>query len=224
MNMVAERPGFYAVAGTPQEVLDQLGKSDAQQVLAVSFRQLDPQAFQSLAENMGHVASSLLEALSQRQDQASMQRLAEALVPPAPVSPRLLREAAMLVAARKAVLASGDWLSATELASLAGFSPRNPSAQPNKWKRQGQIFAIHHKGIDYFPGFGLDPDRGFRPLKALADVIGILAGHKDGWGMAYWFQSVNGFLGGKRPQDLLATDPDRVIAAARDEVLGVLHG
>ena len=213
MNMVAERPGFYAVAGTPQEVRDQLGKSDAQQVLAVSFRQLDPQAFQSLAENMGHVASSLLEALSQRQDQASMQRLAEALVPPAPVSPRLLREAAMLVAARKAVLAS-----------LAGFSPRNPSAQPNKWKRQGQIFAIHHKGIDYFPGFGLDPDRGFRPLKALADVIGILAGHKDGWGMAYWFQSVNGFLGGKRPQDLLATDPDRVIAAARDEVQGVLHG
>ena len=215
MNMVAERPGFYAVAGTPQEVRDHL---------AVSFRQLDPQAFQSLAENMGHVASSLLEALSQRQDQASMQRLAEALVPPAPASPRLLREAAMLVAARKAVLASGDWLSATELASLAGFSPRNPSAQPNKWKRQGQIFAIHHKGIDYFPGFGLDPDRGFRPLKALADVIGILAGHKDGWGMAYWFQSVNGFLGGKRPQDLLATDPDRVIAAARDEVLGVLHG
>ena len=209
MNMVAERPGFYAVAGTPQEVREQLGKS---------------QAFQSLAENMGHVASSLLEALSQRQDQASMQRLAEALVPPAPASPRLLREAAMLVAARKAVLASGDWLSATELASLAGFSPRNPSAQPNKWKRQGQIFAIHHKGIDYFPGFGLDPDRGFRPLKALADVIGILAGHKDGWGMAYWFQSVNGFLGGKRPQDLLATDPDRVIAAARDEVLGVLHG
>jgi len=59
---------------------------------------------------------------------------------------------------------------------------------------------------------------------SVADVIGILAGHKDGWGMAYWFQSVNGFLGGKRPQDLLATDPDRVIAAARDEVLGVLHG
>ena len=108
MNMVAERPGFYAVAGTPQEVREQLGKSDAQQVLAVSFRQLDPQAFQSLAENMGHVASSLLEVLSQRQDQASMQRLAEALVPPAPASPRLLREAAMLVAARKAVLASGD--------------------------------------------------------------------------------------------------------------------
>ena len=61
-------------------------------------------------------------------------------------------------------------------------------------------------------------------ISFMADVIGILAGHKDGWGMAYWFQSVNGFLGGKRPQDLLATDPDRVIAAARDEVQGVLHG
>ena len=30
MNMVAERPGLYVVVGTPQEVRDQFGKSDAQ--------------------------------------------------------------------------------------------------------------------------------------------------------------------------------------------------
>ena len=130
----------------------------------------------------------------------------------------------MLVAARKAVLASGDWLNAAELAQLAGLSPRNPSAQPNKWKKQGQIFAIHHNGVDYFPGYGLDPDNAFRPLKALAGILLVLAPHKDGWGMAYWFMSANGFLGGQRPQDLLRTDPDRVLAAARDEVMGVLHG
>lgn len=102
----------------------------------------------------------------------------------------------MLVAARKAVLASGDWLNAAELAQLAGLSPRNPSAQPNKWKKQGQIFAIHHNGVDYFPGYGLDPDNAFRPLKALAGILAVLAPHKDGWGMAYWFMSANGFLGG----------------------------
>ncbi|MDO4683075.1 MAG: hypothetical protein Q4B17_09860 [Lautropia sp.] len=153
-----------------------------------------------------------------------MHRLAEALVPAAPVSPRLLKEAGMLVSARKAVLASGDWLSAAELAQLAGLSPRNPSAQPNKWKKQGQIFAIHHNGTDYFPGYGLDPEHNFRPCKGLADILAVLAPHKDGWGMAYWFMSVNSFLGGKRPQDLLRTDPARVLAAAEDEVMGIVHG
>lgn len=70
----------------------------------------------------------------------------------------------MLVCARNAVLESGDWLTAAEVAQLAGLSTRNTSAQPNKWKKQGRIFAIHHGGIDYFPGYGLDCDAGFRPL------------------------------------------------------------
>jgi hypothetical protein len=42
--------------------------------------------------------------------------------------------------------------------------------------------------------------------------------------MAYWFLSVNSFLGGKRPQDLIASAPERVIAAAIDEVQEIAHG
>ncbi|KPA88153.1 hypothetical protein PF66_05385 [Pseudomonas asplenii] len=42
--------------------------------------------------------------------------------------------------------------------------------------------------------------------------------------MAYWFRSDNSMLGGKRPRDLLACAPDRLMAAAQDEVLGVAHG
>jgi hypothetical protein len=41
--------------------------------------------------------------------------------------------------------------------------------------------------------------------------------------MAYWFRSENSFLGGNRPQDLLASAPDRVIAAAVDEILEMTH-
>ena len=129
----------------------------------------------------------------------------------------------MLVQARKAVLQSGDWLTSADIAQLAGLSTRNPSAQPNKRKKQSQIFAIHNGGIDYFPSYGLSSDAGFRPLKSLAKVIEAFAGHKDGWGMAYWFSSQNSFLGGKRPQDLLASAPDSVIAAALDEIQGVAH-
>lgn len=224
MSVVADPPGVSTWVGTPQEVQARLAKSQADRVLVVAFDHITPNVFQDLAENFTHVASSLWEVLLERHDREALERLAEVLVPRTPPSPRLLKEAAMLVRSRKAVLESGDWLTAAEIAQLAGLSTRNPSAQPNKWKKQGLIFAIHHGGVDYFPGYGLDRDTGFRPVKALAKIIETLGGHKDGWGMAYWFRSDNSFLGGQRPQDLLASAPERVIEAALDEVQAIAHG
>lgn len=122
--------------------------------------------------------------------------------------------------ARKAILESGDWLRSDEIASLAGTQ----AGQLDGWKKQGLIFTIDHLGVDYFPGYALDHHAGFRPLKSLAKILAIFEGQKDGWGMAYWFGSSNSFLGGQRPQDLLATDANRVISAAEDEAQGVTHG
>src|SRR3989344_4559028 len=116
MSVAAEHSGVSTLIGTTKEVQARLGRSHADRVLL------------------------------QRQDRESLERLAEVLVPRTPPSPRLLKEAAMLVQTRKAVLESGDWLTAAEVAQLAGLSPRNPSAQPNKWKKQGLIFAIPHNG------------------------------------------------------------------------------
>lgn len=224
MSVAAAHPGVSTLIGTPKEVQARLGKSHADRVLVVVFDHIKPNVFQALAENFTNVASSMFEVLREHHDRESLERLAEVLVPRTPPSPRLLKEAAMLVQARKAVLESGDWMTAAQIAQLAGLSSRNPSAQPNKWKKQGLIFAINHRGVDYFPSYGLDRDAGFRPVKALARVIETFAGLKDGWGMAYWFHSDNGFLGGKRPQDLLASAPERVIEAAMDEVEEIAHG
>ncbi len=224
MSVVADHPGVSTWIGTPKEVQARLGRSHADRVLVLSFEQIKPAAFETLAENFANVASSMFELLLQRQDPESLERLAEVLMPRTPPSPRLLKEASMLVHARKAVLENGDWLTSADIAKLADLSTRNPSAQPNKWKKQGLIFAINHGGIDYFPGYGLDRDASFRPLKALTKVISVFAGHKDSWGMAYWFRSDNSFLSGKRPQDLLATEPESVIKAAQDEVQEIAHG
>jgi hypothetical protein len=221
---VTEQSGVSTLVGTPKEARASLSRSHADRVLVVSFDHIKPNVFEVLAENFANVASSMYEVLQERQDLNSLERLAEVFVTRKPPSPRLLKEAAMLVQARKAVLESGDWLTAADIAQVAQLSTRNPSAQPNKWKKQGQIFAINHGGGDYFPGYGLDPDTSYRPLKALAKVIEIFEGHKDSWGMAYWFRSDNSFLGGKKPQDLLASVPDRVIDAALDEIQGIAHG
>lgn len=126
----------------------------------------------------------------------------------------------MLDRARRAVLESGDWLTPGEIESLAGLS----AAQLKGWEQQGLIFAISHLGIDYFPVYGLDRQSGFQPVKVLAKIVGIFEGRKDGWGMAFWFGSSNSFLGCQRPQNLLESAADRVIAAAEDEVQGIAHG
>ncbi|MDO9007543.1 MAG: hypothetical protein Q7U80_04915 [Thiobacillus sp.] len=130
-------------------------------------------------------------------------------------------EAAMIAHARNAVLNSAQWLTSEQMAKHAAELNEFPP-QVNDWKEDGLIFSIDYQNTDYFPAYGLDAN--VRPVKALAAVIATFQGSKDGWDLACWFASVNSFLGGRRPQDLLGTAPNEVIAAAADEVAGVAHG
>lgn len=154
----------------------------------------------------------------------TIQRLVEVMVPLEPISSTKLHQAQMLMKAKTAVLQSGDWVTASEIAGLAKLSASNPSSQPSKWKREKRIFAITHNGTDYFPLYGLDEARSYRPLSQLKDVIMVLESVKDTWQMAYWFMSENSWLASRRPLDLLRTDPDRVLEAAREEVSEISHG
>lgn len=153
-----------------------------------------------------------------------LKALVELLTPDIQTSERLVREARMTAHARQQALKNAHWLSAEQVSTLAGFSSSNPSAQPNKWKSKGSIFDIHSRGMDYFPGYALDPNQGYRPVKILTDIFAVFKDRKDGWGAAYWFAGTNGFLGGRRPQDLLVSNPNAVLEAAKNEVAGVTHG
>lgn len=211
------------MTGSPKEIGRLLTQLNADQVLAIGLEHVSPKEAGVIAETFARLAQLVRQGFA-RHEREALESLVEALVPNAPLTPTQFKEAAMLAKARTAVLADGNWLTTAQIAELAGFSASNPSAQPNKWKRDGQIFAIRHRGVDYFPGYGLDPKTGYRPRKAMARLIEAFGESKDGWGLAYWFSSANSFLGGKRPQDLLATQPDRVLAAAADEQEAVAHG
>lgn len=218
-----EGPGISTLAGDPGEVGRRLNQVDPKQAVAVAITHVTPREAEAIAQTFASIAD-LVKTIVGKHHRASLEAIVEALVPKAPPTPNELKEAAMLARARTAVLDSGDWMTAAQIASVAGFSASNPSTQPNKWKREGAIFAIRHNGIDYFPSYGLDPQSGYRPRKAMARILDTFADSKDGWGLSYWFMSANSFLGGKRPRDLLASEPERVIAAAADEREGVLHG
>lgn len=133
-------------------------------------------------------------------------------------------QARMTLDAKSRILQSGDFLCAGEIAKLTRDSDKIASAEPTNWKRSGTIFAIEHKEVEYFPLYALDPDKNYRPYKAVAEILRIFGDNKSGWGVAFWFASLNSFLDDRRPQDLLALDPNLVIAAAKDELNGVQHG
>ncbi|CAN5503324.1 hypothetical protein BH11PSE9_BH11PSE9_29100 [soil metagenome] len=226
MALIAEHPdlaGFAAITGTPSEIRSRLNGSADERVIALTFAHGSAREVQAIADTMASIAPFISDLIARRQ-RGALEAVVEALAPHVPPPEHLMIEARMAAEARRAVLEGGDWFTAAQVASLAGFAASNPSTQPNKWKKQGAIFAIRHQGTDYFPGYGLDPTAGYRPLDAMATVLEVFGTTKDAWGIAAWFSSVNSFLGGQRPQDLLATQPDRVIAAAHDEMAEIAHG
>lgn len=209
------------LVGTGSEVSRRLHRSSARRALAVTLA--DDEQSAVLEDVVRKVAEFLPHIVRQRQKE-SLERIVGALLPEIVIPDAALAQARMLVDAKSKILESGDFLPAGKIAKLAGYSEKNPSAQPNKWKKDGAIFAIQHKGVDYFPLYALNPEENFRPYKALPEILRIFGETKTGWGTAFWFAGLNSFLDDRRPQDLLASNPDLVIAAAQDEAEGVRHG
>ncbi|MFC5696754.1 hypothetical protein ACFPU0_14430 [Pseudomonas sp. GCM10022186] len=224
MSLITERVEIRSnLTGDMKALSARLRAEKAEQAVVITLDHASGETLAALGEALETAARLITDTMLKTQ-QATVEQIISLLVPKLPIRPAVFTEAQMLAKAKKTVLESGSWVSAGDIASLAGFTSRNSSSQPNRWKRERRIFAIRHNGSDYFPIYALDKEAGYRPLPAMAEVLKVFDGQKDGWGLAYWFASVNSCLSGNRPQDLLTVAPARVIAAAADEVAGVTHG
>lgn len=123
---------------------------------------------------------------------------------------------------RTHVFNSAQWLTAQELSAAAGFTGKNTSAQPNKWKKDCKIFAVSRDGKDYFPAYAVGDDG--KPLPVMKEIIPMLTQRKTPLAIATWFASVNGWLGGNTPMSVLTTRPKDVVEAARMEISPSEHG
>jgi hypothetical protein len=208
------------MSGTARDVIELLHRSPNRRTVAVSFA--DDEQVAAAESVFQRVAEFLPQLIGQRQED-TLKKFVSILLPDVTPSKAAREQARMLIDARTAILNSGDFVPASEVAKIAGFSATNPSVQPNKWKRNRDIFAIQHGRDDLFPLYALNPDD-HRPRRQMAEILHIFGDAKDGWGLAFWFAALNSFLDDERPQDVLAVDPDRVIAAAKDEMAGVQHG
>ncbi len=115
------------------------------------------------------------------------------------------------------------WLSADEVALLilsgecaeagisapARFSPEAVASAVNsvkRWTEEGRIFAIH----ELYPRYQFD-SRG-RPHAPVERALAVF-GRSEALRIGNWFAAPNPSLGGKRPQELLATAPAFVVLA-----------
>lgn len=123
---------------------------------------------------------------------------------------------------RAFVLREGEWIASGELSDRAHFTNRNRSAGPNAWKRRGKIFAVSVDGQDRYPDYAFD--EAWQPLPVIKRVLAIFDGTRTSWALAAWFATENSWLGGRKPKDLLNSDPLAVAEAALQARSGALHG
>jgi hypothetical protein len=213
--------GAKIIVGTGSEVSRRLHRLSAHRVLAVT---LTDDAESAMLEDVVRKVAEFLPHIVRQRQKESLEKIVGALLPEIVIPSAALIQARMMMDAKSKILQAGDFVSAIEIAKLAGYSEKNPRAQPNNWKKDGTIFAIQYRGVDYFPIYALDPDENYRPFKAVAEVLRVFGESRTGWGTAFWFAGLNSYLDDRRPQDLIASDSELVIAAAKDEVLGVQHG
>ncbi|SDP02657.1 hypothetical protein SAMN04490202_2616 [Pseudomonas reinekei] len=133
-------------------------------------------------------------------------------------------EREMLIRGQKHILESGFFLDVRELAERFCVQAEWLAPALSVWVGESRIFKIEYDGCSLFPSYAFSTKASITPQAGLQEVVTILSQMKGGWAMAFWFISPNSFLGGRRPQDLLAQMPHQVVLAAQDEVEGNTHG
>jgi hypothetical protein len=143
-------------------------------------------------------------------------RMIEAMMPRTPVPlPLEVLQARRNAEAREAMLREFGALTSAQVGERAGSKSPNRAALAHKWKSDGRIFSVPHQGTNYFPGYQFDSEG--QPIPVIAEVIRILHSLSP-WQLALWFVSRTGWVGDRRPVDLLTTEPARVVRAAEREI------
>jgi len=135
------------------------------------------------------------------------------------------RQAARNAAARQSLLAEFGALTGAEVAKRLARKPQDKeprlsSREIDRWKRDRRVFTVPHEGRSLYPLFQFDEEGHPRPV--VAEILTSIAQQSRGWELALWFISNNGWLGGRRPVDLLKTDPAAVSEAARHEAFDLI--
>src|SRR5438132_7957126 len=98
------------------------------------------------------------------------------------------------------------WLTCEQIDELRGTVRREPCIVVAPMAHSGRMFAIAQGGVDCYPRYGMET---WGPLVVIATVLRIFDGYAPTRVVA-WFESTNGYLGGRRPRELVGLGRFRV--------------
>ena len=134
-----------------------------------------------------------------------------------------MKMAQRLAARHARVLSEFGYATAEQLAEANQSRAGNRSALADNWKKRRQVFAVRHRDEsgrprEVFPLFQFEDHK---PIKAVQAVLEAFGERKAPWKLALWFASNNGWLPKQaRPVDLLVSEPQSVVEAARRDAAG----
>lgn len=184
-----------------------------------------------IRETLVEVPAVEPEALEEmvREMRESLAQLQESVAAaPAPAEAAQARQQAVSAdpaAVRRRELAQ-DWPKAAEVSRQLGSTAENGSHRANQLRRDGQLLGVWlpHEQAYRFPDWQFGADGA--PVPGLAELLTLLRGpggmdtverRTSGWGEVEWFLTPHALLDGETPADVLRHDPERVLAAAREE-------
>jgi Protein of unknown function (DUF2384) len=135
-------------------------------------------------------------------------------------TPAAVLQARRNVEARSALLQEFGALDSGQVAELAGSRATNRAALANRWRAEQRVLAVPMGDELLYPGFQFTAEG--KPVPAVGSALRELRTDPRlrHWQAALWFAGPNGWLGGRRPVDLLDAEPDAVVEAARREAAG----
>ncbi len=101
---------------------------------------------------------------------------------------------------------------AKDVADQSTSTAKNRAALASRWAQEGKIFAVKYEGQLWYPRFQFQDGE---PLTTIGQVIQAYPSHANGWDFAYFFATPNANIGGRKPLELLKSDPQRVLSLAR---------
>jgi hypothetical protein len=156
-------------------------------------------------------------SLDKDRQEASIAKLADVILPDEHASVRGLFSDDNL-RLRDQFIAEIPVITSAEVGKNAGQKSGNAYATAARWKKNGSIFSINHRGTEYFPAFQFIDGR---PNPAIKSILAALSKSFSPWQCAFWFVSTNGWLDDEAPADCL-DNADAVIDAARKETQDVV--
>lgn len=180
----------------------------------------ESRVLESMAPMLGKLLQERTVAIREQKLEEMVEFMTGQMVAPTPEDTKM----AQLLASRRArALMEFGYFTAEQLAEQNQSQATNRSAMANNWKKRSQVFSVSHRDEtgrtqEVFPGFQFQDGK---PIKTIQSVLETFGARKTPWKIVLWFTSNNGWLPEQaRPVDLLESNPEAVLQAARREAAG----